>query len=263
MCSLHQLGWRSCYAHGLTLADFEVGYPARVVTVRHDRLSVLSSRGPGTTRWPLRPVGAIAGGVAAGDWLLLEQRSGCVLRLLARQSLLGGALAANLDTLFVVTACGGDFSVARLQRYLALAFEARVTPVVVMTKADRCVDAPAWLATAQRLLPDARVLLVNVDERGSAARLEPWLAEGSTVALVGPAGAGKDNLMRHWLDDAADAPAGRGAPAGPAGMPPSMRPLRTGAWVIDTPGLRGLCDVMAMPSGGGASSRVVSRGARR
>lgn len=272
ICSLHQLGWRTRYAHDLTLDDFEAGYPARVVAVHRDRCAVLSSRGPGTVALPVRTVGAEAG-FAVGDWLLLEYRSGHVRRRLERQSLLAGPAidgapppspaAANLDTLFVVTACDTDFSVARLQRYLALAFEARVTPVVVMTKADRCADAPAWLATAQRLLPQAHVLLVNAHERISVAQLGPWLVPGSAVALVGSAGAGKRTLMRHWRDGAVDVPHGHDVLARPAGTVPSMRPLRTGAWVIDTPGLHELCERMAGPLRGSASVRVPTRVAGR
>ena len=49
-------------------------------------------------------------------------------------------IAANVDTLFIVTSCNQDFNVARLERYLALAREADVTPVIVLTKADLADD---------------------------------------------------------------------------------------------------------------------------
>lgn len=272
ICSLHQLGWRTRYAHDLTLDDFEAGYPARVIGVHRGRCWVLSSRGHGTVAWPMHRAGGEAGFVV-GDWLLLAQRGGHVLRRLDRHSLLAGTaldgarqaspVAANLDTLFVVTACDADFNVTRLQRYLALAFAARVTPVVVMTKADRCADAQAWLATAQRLLPEARVLLVNADECASAAQLEPWLAPGSTVALVGAAGVGKGTLMCHWLAGAIDAFSGNDVPAKPAAVSPSMRPLRSGAWVIDTPGLRELCESVSKPRRSPEPARASTRVAGR
>ena len=50
-------------------------------------------------------------------------------------------IAANIDTLFIVSSCNQDFNAARLERYLALAREAEVTPVIVLTKAD-LADAP-------------------------------------------------------------------------------------------------------------------------
>ena len=45
-------------------------------------------------------------------------------------------IAANVDTLFIVTSCNQDFNVARIERYLVLAREVGVRPVVVLTKAD-------------------------------------------------------------------------------------------------------------------------------
>ncbi|MCE2910171.1 MAG: hypothetical protein LW712_15235 [Burkholderiaceae bacterium] len=37
----------------------------------------------------------------------------------------------------------GDFNPRRLERFVALARMAGVEPVVVLTKADQCTDAPA------------------------------------------------------------------------------------------------------------------------
>jgi len=46
-------------------------------------------------------------------------------------------IAANLDTVFVVSSCNQDFNVARLERYIAIALETvNVTPVIVLTKKD-------------------------------------------------------------------------------------------------------------------------------
>ena len=85
-----------------------------------------------------------------GDWLLIDRESGAPERVLRRKSLFkrraAGTgrrvqlIAANVDTLFIVTSCNQDFNVARLERYLALAREADVTPVIVLTKADLADD---------------------------------------------------------------------------------------------------------------------------
>jgi ribosome biogenesis GTPase / thiamine phosphate phosphatase len=53
-------------------------------------------------------------------------------------------IAANIDTLFVVTSCNSDFNTSRLERYPALAHAAHVTPVIVLTKSDLCVDPQAY-----------------------------------------------------------------------------------------------------------------------
>lgn len=45
-------------------------------------------------------------------------------------------IPANIDTVFVVTSCNADFNIARLERYVVLAFEAGIELVNVLTKAD-------------------------------------------------------------------------------------------------------------------------------
>ena len=81
-----------------------------------------------------------------GDWLLIDRDSRNLVRILDRTSLFKRTapgddrrlqlIAANVDTLFVVTSCNQDFNVARIERYLVLAREVGVRPVIVLTKAD-------------------------------------------------------------------------------------------------------------------------------
>ena len=49
-------------------------------------------------------------------------------------------LAANIDVVFIVTALGGDFNLARMERYLALVLESGATPVIVVNKSDLTND---------------------------------------------------------------------------------------------------------------------------
>jgi ribosome biogenesis GTPase / thiamine phosphate phosphatase len=72
-------------------------------------------------------------------------------------------IAANVDTLFVVSSCNQDFNPARIERYLALAREAQVTPVVVLTTADTAEDPGSYAARARGLLPG--LLVETLDAR--------------------------------------------------------------------------------------------------
>jgi ribosome biogenesis GTPase / thiamine phosphate phosphatase len=45
-------------------------------------------------------------------------------------------LAPKVDVVFIVTALGGDFSLPRMKRYLALVQQSGATPVVVVNKSD-------------------------------------------------------------------------------------------------------------------------------
>src|ERR1700754_2983488 len=168
--SLHQLGWRASYAQHLALDDFESAYPARVMAVHRSGLAVLSSRGHAHVVVPQRVADALEVSIAVGDWVLVENDNERVARLVERQSLIEriGAgtdghrqsIAANVDTLFVVSSCNENFNPSRLERYLALAHQAGVEPVVVLTKADLSGQVGAYVAQAHGVAQGASVVAV-------------------------------------------------------------------------------------------------------
>ena len=97
-----------------------------------------------------------------GDWLLIDG-NGQPQRLLERTSLFKRMasgrdakvqlMAANVDTLFIVTSCNQDFNLSRLERYLALALDAGVEPVLILTKADQVADVEYVSHPGQNLAP--------------------------------------------------------------------------------------------------------------
>ena len=50
-------------------------------------------------------------------------------------------MAANVDTIFLVSGLDGDFNPRRIERYLTAAWDSGAQPVVVLNKLDRC-DGP-------------------------------------------------------------------------------------------------------------------------
>jgi ribosome biogenesis GTPase len=151
-------------------------------------------------------------------------------------------VAANLDSLFVVSSCNAEFNLARIERYLVLAFQARVQPVVVLTKADACDDPYDYIDRLRELAPEVPALAVNALDPASASRLLPWCGPGQTVALVGSSGVGKSTLA-NALADAGQATRGireDDAHGRHTTTARSMHRLPSGAWLIDTPGMRAL-----------------------
>ena len=91
---------------------------------------------------------------AVGDWVLAEPETHLLIRQLERKTVLQrrteGArlqqlIAANVDTLFIVTSCNDDLNPARLERYLALSNEAGTLPVIVLSKADQVPDTAPYV----------------------------------------------------------------------------------------------------------------------
>ncbi|MFP3581785.1 GTPase RsgA, partial [Arthrobacter sp. SIMBA_036] len=83
-------------------------------------------------------------------------------------------VAANVDTLLVVTSCNADFDPARLERYLIMASEAGSNPVIVLTKADTAKDVGQFQAQAEALQRDLPVVALNGRSADAISLLKPW-----------------------------------------------------------------------------------------
>ncbi|WP_218042576.1 ribosome small subunit-dependent GTPase A [Steroidobacter gossypii] len=215
---------------------------------------MLSEQGSATVTAPPRVLDTIEFPITVGDWLLIEHDAPRVCRVLSPYSLIKRqaagtdhrlqTIAANLDTLFVVTSCNNDFNLSRLERYLALAYEAQVEPVILITKADLTDNPTSYIDEIQTLGTNATAITINAtDATQVATTLAPWLQPGQTVAFVGSSGVGKSTLVNTLIGQSQqetgsireDDSKGRHTTTSR-----EMFPLASGAWIIDTPGMREL-----------------------
>jgi ribosome biogenesis GTPase len=247
---LAAFGWSNMFQSQVTEAD-SGGVPARVLAVHRNGLEVANP--DFAVRIPPLVNDEDDETVATvGDWVIVDRVRGMPLRVLERKSLFkrraAGTgrrvqlIAANVDTLLVVTSCNQDFNVARLERYLALAREAGVKPVVVLTKADLADDTGQYETAARKLLPGLLVECFDARDAEAVAALSPWCGVGQTVALVGSSGVGKSTLV-NTLTGAALATGGireHDAHGRHTTTGRSMHRLAGGGWLLDTPGMREL-----------------------
>jgi ribosome biogenesis GTPase len=153
------------------------------------------------------------------------------------------AIAANVDTAFVVSSCNDDFNLSRLERYLAVVLDADVTPVIVLTKADLCAEPERYVAEAQGIAHQVAVIALDATSGTVAGELGDWLGEGQTVVFVGSSGVGKSTLANTLVGDAVLATGGiREDDARGRHTTTSRQLVRMpgGAWLIDVPGMREL-----------------------
>ncbi len=243
------LGWSAFFLSQVEIDEIGNVIPARVSSVHRTRLDALSGQGPLDLTLD---TDTSAGEIAVGDWVLADPNANRVLRRLDRISTLQRGsdyhfgerqlIAANIDTIFITTSCNADFNVARLERYLALAHDAEITPVIVLTKADQSDDPSQFVDQAQALGRDLAVVALDAKHGAVADILGPWIGAGQTVALAGSSGVGKTTIT-NALTGGSDATQGireDDARGRHTTTSRALHPLPTGGWLIDTPGMRGL-----------------------
>jgi ribosome biogenesis GTPase len=246
---LTELGLRPAMLAGLDPETESVHDIARVSTVHRDALEVITTDGP--ARLNLASFPDPEDRPTVGDFVLIDWALQRPARVLPRTSLFKRKaaghevktqlIAANVDTGFIVSSCNADFSPARLERYLAMVREAGAEPVILLTRADLTRPAP-YLADARAIAGSAHVEAVNALNAASLAVLAPWTAPGQTAVLIGSSGVGKTTLANTLTGEHGDTGGvreddGKGRHTTRAR---TLHRLKTGGWIIDTPGVREL-----------------------
>ena len=208
--SLHELGLVPFFFQQLSAAEHEHCHLARVISVQRSGVTVTDGVSERETRLggPWHEVPATQR-PTVGDWVLLNEQCTRIERVLERKSVFRRVaagekvevqlIAANIDTLFILTSCNDEFKESRLERYVALAVEAGVVPVVVLTKSDLIGNSDAFVARARAVHPSIPIETINALDRGTLGGLSAWITRGSTVALVGSSGVGKSTLVNSML----------------------------------------------------------------
>ena len=146
-------------------------------------------------------------------------------------------IVANADQLMIVVAAANPEPRPRLvDRYLVAAYDAGISPLMVITKTD-LADPDPFLANFAGLdIPTIRSSQLEFP----IAELTPMLAGHTTVA-VGHSGVGKSTLVNALVPGTDRAVGvvnevtGRGRHTSSSTV--SLR-VPTGGWIIDTPGVR-------------------------
>jgi ribosome biogenesis GTPase / thiamine phosphate phosphatase len=253
--SLEALGWSPSFAEAFAPYEADGLIPARVALQERGGLVLLTAGGS----LAAEPSGRLLhDGVSpvAGDWVAAEPIAGgeraIVKAVLPRRSRFSRkearlrteeqVVAANVDTVFLVSACGREFNPRRIERYLTAAWESGADPVVVINKVD-LADRPAEiLAEADAVAFGVPVHAVSGVTGAGLEALEPYLLPARTVALLGSSGVGKSTLANRLLgrDARSVAPTRADGRGRHTTTNRELVPLPGGAFLLDTPGMREL-----------------------
>jgi len=254
--SLENFGWGPIFSQHIELDDSTL-MPGRVSSQHRNLYRVFTEAGELVCNISGRlrnEASAMSNLPAVGDWVLLRPRElarGTIHCVLPRRSQLSRraagtkdaeqVIAANVDTVFIVTALDDDFSPRRMERYLSLVAGSGAEPVLLLNKCDAAGDLDEKRLSAEAIAQGAAVHLVSATEKVGLEALAAFLRRGHTIAFVGSSGVGKSTLInalagseiqltrpvRTWDSKGRHATTYR-----------RLIPLPGGAMLLDTPGMR-------------------------
>jgi ribosome biogenesis GTPase len=257
---LAALGWTPALADTFSAHAGEGLNPARVALEHTHIYRVITAEGEMLARVSGRlrhQAKSRADFPAVGDWVAIEPpvpgneaRIRAVLPRFSRFSRRAAGdpteeqvVAANVNTVFLVSGLDGDFNPRRIERYLLVARESGAQPVVVLNKSDLVENPGTFIDEITRLAPDVPVHAVSSRVDRGVDVLRSYLGPGRTGALLGSSGVGKstivNSLIGHELLRTRDVRESdsRGRHTSTARQ---LVVLPDGSVLIDTPGMREL-----------------------
>lgn len=277
---LEQLGWTQHFAELFAPWGKLHCSPGRIVGVQRDMYSVLTERGQRSARVTGKFIHeALCKGdyPAVGDWVALDisREYPLIKAVLPRKSkfgrkapirggrklkggiIVGGTteeqvIAANIDTVFVVTGLDQNFEPRRIERYLTLIVNSGAMPVLLLNKADLHANLDTYTAQLASITEGIPLHTVSAETGHNLDCLNKYLLPGCTVVFVGSSGAGKSTLTNRLLGEQRQKTSEISCATGKGRHTTTSSEVvfhSSGCMIIDTPGLRELqlwCDEEAV-----------------
>lgn len=209
---LESYGWNRGFQQDFMPFSEKGWIPGRIIAHSRGNILVITEGGelwcsiPGSFAREMETTGTR---YCTGDWIAVEpypDSSGGRIRYifprateLKRQSAgeksTSQALAANVDTVFIVMGLDNNFNPARAERMAVLAWNSGAQPVVLLNKADLVDDPAGYMERIEASSPGVPVLAVSAKAGTGTEVVQEYLGEGKTGVLLGSSGVGKSTLL--------------------------------------------------------------------
>ena len=153
-------------------------------------------------------------------------------------------IASNIDIAFIVQSCHFDFNLPRLNRYLVMAADGHVEPIVILAKTDLISpdELQEKLAAIRQAGITTRVIALSNITGSGFDEFHQLLMPGRTYCLLGSSGVGKTTLINHLTgrDDLVTKSISGTGEGTHTTTRRQLLVLDKGVMFIDTPGMREL-----------------------
>jgi ribosome biogenesis GTPase len=217
MQNLEAFGWNEFFAN--SFAPFaEQGYSVGRVAVQHKtQYELYTTHGElraettGKMQYEARSKDDLP---VVGDWVVIrprDQEMATIYDILPRKSKFSRKaagkkteeqiVAANIDTVFLVSGLDGDYNLRRMERYLVVAWESGANPVIVLNKVDLCSDIAGVIQEVDSIALGVPIIVMSALNDQGLEELLSHIKKGTTGALLGSSGVGKSTIINHLLGE--------------------------------------------------------------
>lgn len=194
---------------------------------------------------------------AVGDWVvgsvLQEEKKAVIHAILPRKSVFSRhaagettdeqVVAANIDTVFIVTGLDYNFNLRRIERFLTLTWNSGALPVILLNKSDLCSEVESRRNEVESIALGVDIYTLSAATNSGLEFLDKYIKKGKTVAFMGSSGVGKSTIINTLLGEnklRVNETSELGSRGRHTTTFRELIVLPNGGIVIDTPGMREL-----------------------
>lgn len=196
---------------------------------------------------------------AVGDWVLAnfydENTFATIHEIVSRKSLLKRKtpgkkvdfqlIAANIDVAFIVQSLNENFNLRRLERYLVMVNDAKIQPIVLLSKSDLLDQESIAGVTKEihKVMPHLQVVPFSNENDSALDNVKAIMQASLTYCLLGSSGVGKTTLINNLIGESkykTKTVSKKESKGRHATTHRQLIKLDSGAMIVDTPGMREL-----------------------
>lgn len=194
---------------------------------------------------------------AVGDWVVIkpiaEENKAIIEHVLTRKNKFSRKnagvkteeqiVSSNIDAVFIMTSLNQDINLRRIERYLTLAGENEISPVIILSKSDLCSNITDKLSEVEQISFNTPIHIISAFEKTGITELNKYFEEDKTAAILGSSGVGKSTLINNLCSETKLEVKEIGTYKDKGRHTTTHRELILlpgGGMVIDTPGMREL-----------------------
>lgn len=151
---------------------------------------------------------------AVGDWVVIRENTDdekIIENILPRQTLLckkysgkdeAQLIAVNIEVAFIVESLDRDYNINRFERYVVLAREGGVQPVLILNKTDLITndELSARVKQLKKRFINTDVICTSSLNINGIIDIFNYIKPGATYCFLGSSGVGKSTIINKLLD---------------------------------------------------------------